>query len=239
MRLTAEPTALMDIAWFGASCFRIKHGGATILIDPYRLGQRYRNLKMAAHAISLSGSPFVNNGELRTIEGLGEDSKAGPDPYRIDRPGEYEIGNIFIDAWPAAPIAPDAEPGTLILRFRVGGASIVHMGQLAQLPTVAMTSEIRHCGALLVPPGGRGEFVIEQAARLAARVSPGWVVPMGYADQDEDENGQAIAKFNAALGLPEQPQRSDLTVTGSFDGQSPPNLACLRPRIALKPSAVA
>ena len=229
----------MDIAWFGASCFRIKHGGATILIDPYLLGQRYRNLKMSAHAISLSGSPSLKGVGLRTVEGLGGDGKPGSDPYRIDRPGEYEIGGIFIDAWPAAEIAPDAQPSTLILRLRVGGASVVHMGQLAHAPTAAVLSEIRHCGALLIPPGGRGEFPIEHSARLAARTNPAWIVPMGYADQDENENEQAIVKFNSALGLAEQEQRNDLTVTGPFDGQNPSSLASLRARIALKPSAVA
>ena len=229
----------MDIAWFGASCFRIKHGGATIFIDPYRLGQRYRNLKIAAHAISLSGSPTLERAELRTVEGLDSEGKPGPEPYRIDRPGEYEVGGVFIDAWPAAPITPDSGPGTLILRLSAGGASVVHLGQLSQPLQPEFLSEIRHCGALMIPPGGHEEFTIEQSVRLIARISPGWVVPMGYADRGEQENVSEIAKFKSALGLPEQPERSDISVTGPFDGQSAPNLACLRPRIALKPSAVA
>ena len=229
----------MDIAWFGASCFRIKHGGTTIFIDPYRLGQRYRNLKIAAHAISLSGSPSLKGAELRTIEGLDAEGKPGPDPYRIDRPGEYEVGGIFVDAWPAAPIAPDSGPGTLVLRLSVGGASVVHLGQLAQPLQPAVLSEIRHCGALMIPPGGFEEFTVEQSARLIARIAPGWVVPMGYAGRGEEENVSEIAKFITALGLPEQPERSDVSVSGPFDGQAAPNLARLRPRIALKPSAVA
>lgn len=229
----------MDIAWFGASCFRIKHGGATIFIDPYRLGQRYRNLKIAAHAISLSGSPTLERAELRTVEGLDSEGKPGPEPYRIDRPGEYEVGGVFIDAWPAAPIEPDSGPGTLILRLSAGGASVVHLGQLSQTLQPEFLSEIRHCGALMIPPGGHEDFTVEQSVRLIARISPGWVVPMGYAGRSEQENVNEIAKFNSALGLPEQPERSDISVTGPFDGQSAPNLACLRPRIALKPSAVA
>lgn len=229
----------MDIAWFGASCFRIKHGGATIFIDPYRLGQRYRNLKIAAHAISLSGSPSLKKPELRTIEGLDNEGKPGPEPYRIDRPGEYEVGGVFIDAWPAAEFAPDSGPGTLVLRLSAGGASVVHLGQLSQPLQPALLSEIRHCGALMIPPGGSEEFTIEQSVRMIARISPGWVVPMGYAARSEKKNLSEIAKFNSALGLPEQPQRSDISVTGPFDGQSAPNLACLRPRTALKPSAVA
>lgn len=229
----------MDIAWFGASCFRIKHGGATIFIDPYRLGQRYRNLKIAAHAISLSGSPSLEGAELRTLEGLDGDGKPGPEPYQIDRPGEYEVGGIFIDAWPAAPVAPDGGPGTLILRLSAGGASVVHLGQLAQPLQPALLPEIRNCGALMIPAGGSEEFTVEQSVRLIARISPGWVVPMGYAARSEQMNLSEIARFNSALGLPEQPQRSDISVTGPFDGQSAPNLASLRPRIALKPSAVA
>ena len=229
----------MDIAWFGASCFRIKHGSATIFLDPYRLGQRYRNLKISAHAISLSGSPTLEGAELRTIEGLDADGKPGPSPYCIDRPGEYEVGGIFVDAWPAAPITPDGGPGTLILRLSSGGSSVVHLGQLAQPLQPAVLAEIRHCGALMIPPGQGEEFTLEQAVRLITRISPGWVVPMGYAGRSEAENVDRIARFNAALGLPEQPERSDITVAGPFDGQSPPNLANLRPRVALKPSAVA
>ncbi len=228
----------MDIAWFGASCFRIKHGGATIFIDPYRLGQRYRNLKIAAHAISLSGSPSLEGAELRTLEGLDGEGKPGPEPYRIDRPGEYEVGGIFIDAWPAAPISPDSGPGTLVLRLSAAGASVVHLGQLAQPPDPSLLSEIRHCGALMIPPGGAEEFTTEQSVRMIARISPGWVVPMGYASRSEQQNTEDIARFNSVLGLPEQAERSDLSVTGPFDGQSAPNLARLRPRIALKPSAV-
>ncbi len=229
----------MEIAWFGASCFRIKHGGATIFIDPYRLGQRYRNLKIAAHAISLSGSPTLQEAELRTIEGLDSEGKPGPEPYRIDRPGEYEVGGIFIDAWQASPIAPDGDPGTLILRLSGGGASVVHLGQLAQPLQPEILTEIRHCGALMIPPGGSAEFSIEQSVRMIARIAPGWVVPMGYAGRSEQENVSEIKKFNSALGLPEQPERSDISVSGPFDGQSAPNLASLRPRIAVKPSAVA
>lgn len=229
----------MDIAWFGASCFRIKHGGATIFIDPYRLGQRYRNLKIAAHAISLSGSPSLQGAELRTIEGLDGDGNPGPEPYRIDRPGEYEVGGVFIDAFPAAPIAPDGGPGTLVLRLSAGGATVVHLGQLAQPLHPPLLSEIRHCGALMIPPGGSEEFTTEQSVRMIARIAPGWVVPMGYADRSEENNVIEIARLNSALGLPEQPERSDISVSGPFDGQSAPNLARLRPRIALKPSAVA
>ena len=90
----------------------------------------------------------------------------------------------------------------------------------------------------MIPPGGPEEFTTEQSVRMIARISPGWVVPMGYASRGEQENTDDIARFNSALGLPEQAERSDLSVTGPFDGQSAPNLARLRPRIALKPSAV-
>ncbi len=228
----------MEIAWFGASCFRIQHHGAVIFLDPYRLPWRYRNLKQRAHGITLSRPPTGEELELRSIEDLDPLAKAGTEPYRIDRPGEYEIAGMFIDAYAASP-HPGTGPGGLVLRLVGGHTKIAHLGQLTAPPPDAVVTHLRHANALVVPPGGRGQLAVGELVKLVSRIDPYWVVPMGYSDADEVENAALVEKLVAGLGFKVTDQQPALTVSGHYDGHGTPQIANLRARVALKKSIVA
>jgi hypothetical protein len=77
----------MEITWYGHSCFRITdRGQATVVCDPYdseHVG--YQPLKLKADIVTVSHeSP--SHSYLKGVKG---------EPYD-HRPGEYEIGGMFI-----------------------------------------------------------------------------------------------------------------------------------------------
>ncbi len=227
----------MDIAWFGASCFRVQHRNTTVFIDPFRLDPRYQNLKLRAHAQSFSTAPLLLGLAPRTVEGFADPPAS--DPYTIDRPGEYEIGGIFIDAWSANRLV-DPGPTSLIFRLFADRASIAHLGQLTSVPDDSVLNGLRHVGALIVPPGGRGALEARQLSQIISKIDPQWVVPMGYAAVDELTSDEQIAALVADLGLEQSAEQSSLNITAAPSaGQGPSVIARLRRRAALKKSAAA
>ena len=78
----------MDITWYGHSCFRMtERNFGSVVCDPYdyeKIG--YEPLKLKADIVTMSndkpGHSFLPG--IKT------------EPFVINRPGEYEINNIFI-----------------------------------------------------------------------------------------------------------------------------------------------
>ena len=79
----------MEIAWYGSSCFRLRDRNTIALADPYRPDPKFQNLQIKTDLISVSQP----SRELRSIV-----ANVRKSPYVINRPGEYEVGGIFVNA---------------------------------------------------------------------------------------------------------------------------------------------
>ena len=184
----------MEIAWYGSSCFRLRDRNTIALADPYRPDPKFQNLQIKTDLISVSQP----SRELRSIV-----ANVRKSPYVINRPGEYEVGGIFVNAVWSGPDndQPDGAAPSLICTFAVDGVSICHLGQLAAPPSKELLESITPFDVLIIPPGGRGKLSSAQAARIVSATSPKVVIPMEYAPSEHENGGDGIDSFLREAGL--------------------------------------
>ena len=143
-KLSREP--LLDISWYGHSCFRLGGRGlVTVVTDPRVPVQRSgRGLK--ADVICLS------QGDAESPP-----ARDGRDaPLRFARPGEYEVGGMFLRG-----IALHAQQNGAMRRnvawlFHFGELNLLHPGALGQIPEQDWFETLGEVHVLLLPLGGGG-----------------------------------------------------------------------------------
>ena len=185
----------MEITWYGHSCFRISERGlTTVVCDPYDNEEvGYEPLKLKADIVTISHeSPSHKN--LKAVKG---------DPYVVSGPGEYEIGNVFITGLQTDKRRKndqDSPINTLYL-IEYFGITIVHLGDMMQVPTQSEVESLGPVHVALVPVGGSGGLNATKASEVISLFEPNIVVPMHYATPASIVELDPIGKFLKVMGL--------------------------------------
>ena len=216
-KLSREP--LLDISWYGHSCFRLGGRGlVTVVTDPCVPVQRSgRGLKADVVCLSQGDaeSPPARDGRDA--------------PLRFGRPGEYEVGGMFLRG-----IALHAQQNGAMRRnvawlFHFGELNLLHPGALGQIPEQDWFETLGEVHVLLLPLGGGG-LDAETAAGLVARLEPRCVLPVCQADPADDAP-QPLEGFLTAMGVSRPREEDLLRVTiGNLPEQT--RVVLLRPRPA-------
>jgi L-ascorbate metabolism protein UlaG (beta-lactamase superfamily) len=143
---------VMEITYFGHSCFRIKGKAASVVTDPYgeKLGKLPRDLE--ASLITVSNV-------------VGESGKVGGNPFVMDSPGEIEARGVSV-----VGVATDA--GTVFV-IELEGLRIAHLGDLVHKLSTEQLAEIGPIDVVMVALGS-------SAAELVHQVDPWVAIPMGF-----------------------------------------------------------
>jgi L-ascorbate metabolism protein UlaG (beta-lactamase superfamily) len=185
----------MEITWYGHSCFRISERKKTsVVCDPFdhkMVGYDLLNLKADIVTISNDSPGHMN---LKAIKS---------DPYVINGPGEYEIGGVFITGlWTnkKKKNGQDHPVNTLYL-IDYYGITIVHLGNMKQIPTQSEVESLGSVNVALVPIGGSGGLNASKASEVISLFEPNIVIPMHYATPASTVNLDPIGKFLKVMGL--------------------------------------
>ena len=174
----------MRVDWHGQSAFRLSGGGATVFIDPFGdvSGLAARGIRFEYPAIEGVRADLV----LVTHEHLDHNGVevVGGDPAvirstagRLDSP----VGEVV-----AIASEHDASAGTergpnTIFAFTLDGVRVAHFGDFGQRELRdEQAAAIGAVDLLLLPVGAGPTIGAEQAAAIAERLRPRWVVPMHY-----------------------------------------------------------
>lgn len=187
----------MEINWYGHSCFRISNRkAASVVCDPYNskvVG--YAPLKLKADIVTVShDSPSHKN--QKAIKG---------DPYVINGPGEYEIGGVFVTGLRTdkrKKNEADLSVNTLYL-INYFGITIVHLGDMTQVPTQTEVESLGPVHIALVPIGSGGALNATKASEVISLFEPNIVIPMHYATSASKADLEPIGKFLKVMGLSE------------------------------------
>lgn len=185
----------MEITWYGHSCFRLSERGmASVVCDPYDskvVG--YEPLKLKADIVTIShDSPAHKN--LRAIKG---------EPYVISGPGEYEIGEVFITGLRTDKRKKNGtlqSQNTLYL-IDYFGITIVHLGDMVQVPSQTEVESLGPVHIALVPVGAGGGLNAAKASEVISLFEPNIVIPMHYATSASKADLEPIGKFLKVMGL--------------------------------------
>ncbi len=165
----------MEIKWHGQSCFQIRSGSVTVIIDPYGPEIGLTLPKLSADIVTISHQhPDHNN--AAAIEG---------NPKIIMTGGITKYKNIEITGIESFH---DEEQGSkrglnLIFTFSIDGIKIVHAGDLGQTSlTVDQLALLKDIDILMIPVGG-ADFTIdaEGAIKIINQLNhPKIIIPMHY-----------------------------------------------------------
>jgi L-ascorbate metabolism protein UlaG (beta-lactamase superfamily) len=182
----------MEITWYGQSCFRLsERGKASIVTDPFDESIGYAVPKLKADVVTISH------------DAPGHSYTASVKNFQrvIDRPGEYEIGGVFIIgvAMPNVEVTPPKQNIAFLLDF--DGLTVVHLGDLDHIPQQSMIEQLGSVNVALVPVGGGGALNATQAVELINMLEPNIVIPMHYKTPENLLELDPLDRFLKEMGV--------------------------------------
>lgn len=169
---------MMEIQFFGHSCFRIK-GKSIILItdpfDPATTGLKFP--KTFADIITVS-HPHPDHNFVAGVKG----TKRRPQPFVVSAPGEYEIGGVGILGIPSFH---DTQKGkergkNTIFLINMEEIRLVHLGDLGEELSEEQVEKIGEIDILFIPVGGKYTIDSKKALGVVNALEPKVVIPMHY-----------------------------------------------------------
>jgi L-ascorbate metabolism protein UlaG (beta-lactamase superfamily) len=199
----------MDINWYGLSCFRmVERGKAAVVTDPYNGGLGLQLPKLRADIVTISH------------EAPGHANRAiWPEAtHIIEKPGEYEIGGVFvIGVSMFDPEDPDRHNTGYLFDF--DGVNVLHLGDLDHIPSQADIDTFGTVNVALVPVGGGKGLNASQAAEVISLIEPEIVVPMHYQTPGFKLELEPLDRFLKVMGIGKIQSLPQLRVTSSGLGE--------------------
>ncbi|MBQ6508107.1 MAG: MBL fold metallo-hydrolase, partial [Flexilinea sp.] len=118
--------------------------------------------------------------------------------FVIDRPGEYEIKNIFITG---DLTTGKGEPRNTIFVIEINGLFVAHMGNINRPPTQTEVEELGTVNVLLVPVGGGAGLNAAQAVETIRMIQPNIAIPMHYSVARTLPELDPLSKFLKEMGI--------------------------------------
>ena len=214
--------SILDITWYGHSCFRItERGKISIVTDPYSEVAGLPAPKLKGEVVTVSHEAPGHN-HFEAVKGQS---------YVLSGPGEYEIGGVFIYGIALHNI--DEEAGhameNVAYMMQYGSLTVVHLGDLAHVPDQSTIEALGEVNIVLVPVGGGQGLKASTASEVIALIEPNYIVPMHYALPGLAFHLDPVDKFLTEMGVSKVQEEDFLRVTaGSLPEQ--PQVVVLKPQ---------
>jgi L-ascorbate metabolism protein UlaG (beta-lactamase superfamily) len=199
----------VDIDWFGHSCFRLREGGVTLVLDPYDKSIGYNMPRIRADIVTVSHNSPGHTG-VAAIKG---ESKV------LARAGEYEVKGVFItgvQTWRKAGVQGEPKEENVVFVFEFNDLTVCHLGDLSQVLTQAQVEALPNIDILMVPVGGGTALNADEAAEVISMVEPHIVIPMHYETPLETVvKLDPLGKFLKEMGVSEHAPQESLKVSHS------------------------
>ena len=192
----------MEITWYGLSCFRLterKH--ATVVADPYNGKLGLPALKLKADVVTVSHDAQGHN-YVTAVSGA---------QHKLDGPGEYEIGNVFITGI-ITKSAAHANHNVIFL-FDFNGLKVAHLGDLDKVPSQNEIEALEEVNVLMLPVGGGNSLTAAQASELVSMLEPNIVIPMHYKLPGLKLELDELDRFLKEMGVTEPTEESSLKIS--------------------------
>ena len=197
----------MEIVWFGHSCFRLKGKEVAVVTDPFNKTLGYPMKKLTANIVTVSHDhPQHNNVE-----------SVGNNPRIVNRPGEYEIANVFINGITTYHDSNEGETRgkNTAFRIEIEDLRICHLGDLGHVPSPDQIEQMSGTDILIVPVGGISTIDAAQAAETVTLISPKIIIPMHYKTDVVTNDLELPERFLKEMGQKEVVPQAKLSVSKS------------------------
>ncbi len=198
----------------------------TVITDPYAPQIGLPELKLKADIVTVShGEP--GHSAVDAVKGY---------QYALTRPGEYEIGGVFITGIALHSIDEAQTNVRPNVAYRIqydNNLTVLHLGDLAHLPDQSTAEKLGEIHVLLIPVGGGNGLKPALAAEVIAMIEPNYIIPMHYALPGLAVELEPLDKFLKAMGVSHVHETEMLRVTAS-DLPEQPQVVVLTPQIKMQ-----
>ncbi len=162
----------MEITWLGHSCFKIRGKEVTLVTDPFADSVGYPSVKLAANIVTISHA-HPGHSYVAGVDGS---------PKVLSRPGEYEIGGVFITG---ISTFHDSEQGesrgkNVIYLIEMDDVRLCHLGDLGHVLSPRKIEDLGEVEVLFVPIGNISTIDAKMAAEIVRFLNPKIIFPMHY-----------------------------------------------------------
>lgn len=201
----------MNITWHGHSCFRLtERGMATVVTDPYnhkKIG--YAELNLSADIVTVSHDDPGHN-YTKVVR------KRKNNLHILTRPGEYEIGEVFITAIRTNHKSKAEDLQNVMYIFDYNGILIAHLGNLSRVPSQSDVKSIAgDVQVALVPIGGGSSLTASKAVEAIRMLEPSYAIPMFYQTNECKLELDPLEKFIKEMGLDNVEPLPEFSITSS------------------------
>lgn len=190
----------MVITYNGGESFKVSFSDTTVALNPVsKQSKKFSPTKFGSDIALISmRHPDFNGVEQATL--------GSKQPFVIDGPGEYEVGEVTVRGFGVKTTYAGAERYNTIFQFQLEGMNLVFLGALSN-PDIdtQILSSLNDIDILFVPIGGNEVLEVPQASKLAVKLEARVVIPMHY------ENG-SLAAFLKEEGATEVKPVEKLTL---------------------------
>lgn len=164
----------MVITYHGGQCFKVVYGDTTIAFDPISKKSKLPAPKFGANAAFVS----VRHPDFCGVEQVTLGSK---EPFLVDGPGEYEIGEVTARGFGVKTTYDGEERYNTIYQVQLEGINMIFLGALSS-PEIdsKILGEFGDVDVLFVPIGGGDVLEVPQASKLAVKLEAKVIIPMHY-----------------------------------------------------------
>ena len=163
----------MIIQYIGHDFFKISTKDTIIATDPFPKELGLEPVKFKADILTIS-HPHWDHNNKKAILG---------NPFIIEKPGEYEVKNIFIRgirSFHDASHGKERGINTMFL-FNIENIKIAHLGDYGQKDlTTEQLELLEEVDILFIPIGGTYTIGSKEASQLILKIEPKIVIPMHY-----------------------------------------------------------
>lgn len=202
----------MEITYIAHSCFKIKGKDLTIVIDPYDPKKTFYKLpKLSADLVLSTHDHFDHN----YVEGVSDYKMV------IDRPGEYEIQEVYIEGFKVFHDEKNGEErgSNTMFQITMDDLNILHCGDLGHELQKQTLEKILDIDVLLIPVGGTYTIDPDVATKVISSIEPGIVVPMHYQTEKTELSKDLVPlqKFLDEMGDDNVQKLDILKLSGKSD----------------------
>ena len=178
----------MILTYHEGTCIRAAAGDTTLVLGP--VSKASKNFKPTNFGADVAFISF----DHPDMNGADEAVRGDKQPFVITGPGEYEVKDISVAAFPAGSFynggpsstkATEGKEGKIntVYSIHFDGLSVLYLGALGDLDLPGDVLEMDAPDILIIPIGNNGALSPAEAQKLAVKLEAKIIIPVLYDDK--------------------------------------------------------
>lgn len=190
---------IMVITHHGGQCFKVSFGDLTLALDPI-------SKKSSLQAVKFGSDIVLSSLNHPNFNGVEEATFGAKQPFVIDGPGEYELGDVTVRGFGVPTVYEKKQRFNTVYQIFLESMNLLFLGALSS-PELdpKILEDLGDIDILFVPIGGGDVLTVSAASKLATKLEPRLIIPMDYDSKSleaflkesgsENGNGKAVDKL--------------------------------------------